>query len=133
MKKKRKKHVKREEPQTITKAVTHIRLEAANKGKLAALDQLAKEFLALAQQYVTLFCTEELPESFRAPCFPTPLSARWHRVAIQQADRIRGRSTVAFAITLSTLTSMPHTTLPHVCMMSHYAPARSEMRSKPCS
>jgi len=88
MRKKRKKHVKAGEPQTITKAVTHIRLEETNKGKLAALDRLASEFLALAQRYVTLFCTDELPDSFRAPCFPTPLSQRWHRVAIQQAAGI---------------------------------------------
>lgn len=86
--KKRKKHVKRGEPQTITKAVTHIRLEATNKGKVAALDQLAEEFLALTQRYVTLFCTEEQPSRFRAACFPTPLSERWHRVAIQQAAGI---------------------------------------------
>lgn len=39
--KKRKKHAKQGELQNITKAVTHIRLEAANPGKLAALDQLA--------------------------------------------------------------------------------------------
>jgi hypothetical protein len=88
MRKKRKKHVKQGELQTVTRAVTHIRLESANKGKLAALDRLAEEFLALAQRYVTLFCTEELPDSFRAPCFPTPLSERWHRVAIQQAAGI---------------------------------------------
>src|SRR5437660_1060085 len=86
--KKRKKRAKQGEPQTITKAVTHIRLQAANPGKLAALDQLATEFLVLTQRYVPLFCTEELPESFRAPCFPTPLSERWHRVAIQQAAGI---------------------------------------------
>jgi hypothetical protein len=61
---------------------------AANPGKLAALDQLAQVFLALTQQYVTLFCLDELPNSFRAPCFLTPLSERWHRVAIQQAAGI---------------------------------------------
>jgi hypothetical protein len=50
------------EPQTITRAVTHIRLEAANAGKLTALDDLAQVYLALCQQYVTLFCTEERPK-----------------------------------------------------------------------
>ena len=30
-------HIGQDDPQTITKAVTHIRLEAANAGKLAAL------------------------------------------------------------------------------------------------
>ena len=86
--KQRKKRAKKGEPQTVTKAVTHIRLEAANPGKLAALDQLAQVFLALTQQYVALFCTDELPDGFRAPCFPTPLSDRWHRVAMQQAAGI---------------------------------------------
>lgn len=75
-------------PQTHTFAVTHIRLEAANAGKLAALDDLAQVYLPLCQQYVTLFCTDEHPDKFRATCFATPLSERWHRVAIQQAAGI---------------------------------------------
>jgi hypothetical protein len=77
-----------DEPQTLTRAVTHIRLEAINAGKLAALDDLAPVYLALCQQYVTLFCTDERPDKFRATCFATPLSQRWHRVAIQQAAGI---------------------------------------------
>jgi hypothetical protein len=87
---KQRKHYPRgqDEPQAVTKAVTHIRLEAANAGKLAALDDLAQVYLALCQQYVTLFCTEEAPDKFRATCFATPLSERWHRVAIQQAAGI---------------------------------------------
>jgi hypothetical protein len=72
-------------PQRITKAVTHIRLEEVNTGKLAALDNLAQVYLSLCQQYVTLFCTEEPPDKFHAPLFTTRLSERWHRVAIQQA------------------------------------------------
>jgi len=83
-----KKRAKRGELQTITKAVTHLRLDAANPSKLVALDQLAGEFLPLTQHYVTLFCTAELPNSFRVPCFPTVLSERWHRVAVQQAAGI---------------------------------------------
>ena len=86
--KKRKKRVKKGEPQTITKAVTHIRLEATNPGKLTALDALAEVYLELTQQYTTLFCTAELPNSFRAPCFLTSLSERWHRVAIQHGAGI---------------------------------------------
>lgn len=74
--------------QQITKAVTHIRLLEVNPGKLAALDALAPVYLALCQQYVTLFCTDELPDKFHAPVFATPLSERWHRVAIQQAAGI---------------------------------------------
>ncbi len=73
---------------TITRAVTNIRLEAVNAGKLIALDDLARVYLLLCQQYVTLFCTDEPPNKFRATCFATPLSERWHRVAIQQAAGI---------------------------------------------
>ena len=83
--KQRKKHAKQGEPYTITRAITHIRLEATNAGKLTALDQLAEAYLALTQQYTTLFCTQELPNGFRAPCIPTPLSERWQRNSIQQA------------------------------------------------
>jgi hypothetical protein len=74
--------------QQITKAVTHIRLGEVNAGKLVALDALASVYLTLSQQYVTLFCIEERPNKFRAPLFSTPLSERWHRVAIQQAAGI---------------------------------------------
>src|SRR5258707_13475842 len=76
------------DPEGITTAVTHIRLEAANGGKLAALDELAQVYLPLCQQYVTLFCTEERPNKLRAPLFATALSERWQRVAIQQAAGI---------------------------------------------
>jgi len=86
--KKRKKRAKAGEPQTVTCAVTHIGLEALNPGKRTALDQLAEVYLALTQQYVTLFCTTEPPNGFRAPCFLTILSQRWHRAAIQQAAGI---------------------------------------------
>ncbi len=86
--KKRKKRTKKGEPQIITKAVTHIRLEATNPGKLTALDAFAEVYLSLTQQYVTLFCTDEVPNGFRAPCRSTPLSERWHRVAIQQGAGI---------------------------------------------
>jgi hypothetical protein len=75
-------------PQRITKAVTHIRLLEVNPGKLAALDALAPVYLSLCQQYVTFFCTEGQPDKFHPPVFRTPLSERWHRVAIQQAAGI---------------------------------------------
>lgn len=86
--KKRKKRAKKGEPQTITKAVTHIRLEATNDGKLTALDAVASVYLEMVQQYVTLFCTTEVPNGFHPPCFLTPLSERWHRNAIQHAAGI---------------------------------------------
>ena len=86
--KQRTRHAGPYDPQRITRAVTHIRLEAANGGKLAALDELAQVYLPLCQQYVTLFCTEEHPNKLRAPLFATALSERWQRVAIQQAAGI---------------------------------------------
>lgn len=86
--KKRKKRAKQGEPQTVTRAVTHIGLEASSAGKLTALETVASVYLELTQQYTTLFCTDELPHGFRAPCFLTPLSERWHRNAIQQAAGI---------------------------------------------
>jgi transposase len=76
------------EPRHVTRAVTHIRLASANGGKLAALDALASVYLALCQQYVTLFCTEELPDKLHAPIYETELSERWHRCAIMQAAGI---------------------------------------------
>ncbi len=88
MQQKRQRGKKTVKPHTITKAVTHIRLIEANPGKLAALDALAPVYLVLCQQYVTFFCTQEQPDAFRDTLFVTPLSERWHRVAIQQAAGI---------------------------------------------
>ena len=76
------------ELQRITKAITHIRLLEVNSGKLAALDSLAPVFLSLCQQYVTLFCSDEHPDKYRETVYETPLSERWHRVAVQQAAGI---------------------------------------------
>jgi hypothetical protein len=85
---KKKKHAMGGEPYLVTRAVTHIRLVEVNPGKLAALDALAPVYLALCQQYVTLFCGEEYPNKLRDPLYPTPLSERWHRVAVMQAAGI---------------------------------------------
>jgi IS605 OrfB family transposase len=79
---------KRRHPDTITRSVTHIRLDEANSVKLSALDDLAVVYLALCQQYVTYFCTEAEPDKYADPIFPTSLSERWHRVAIQQTASI---------------------------------------------
>lgn len=73
---------------TITRSVTHIPLDEANSVKLAALDAVAAVYLPLCQQYVTYFCTEAEPDKFSSTIFDTPLSERWHRVAIQQAAGI---------------------------------------------
>src|SRR5437763_14223161 len=85
-KKKRKR--KKKTKQTITRAVTHIRLIEANSSKLEALDHLVVDYLGLTQRYVTLFCTEAEPNRYAEPVFETALSQRWHRVAIQQAAGI---------------------------------------------
>lgn len=86
-KKKRKR--KRKSKQTLTRAVPHIRLSDTNIGKLEALDQLASAFMALTQQYVTLFCTQQdSPDGYAEPIIATDLSERWQRVAIQQAAGI---------------------------------------------
>ena len=76
------------EPRSITRALTHIGLETANTGKLAALDALAPVYLALCQRYVLLFCTEERPNKLREPLYETELSERYQRVAIMQAAGI---------------------------------------------
>jgi transposase len=85
---KNKKKKSASEPRHITRAVTHIRLQEVNAVKLATLDALAPVYLSLCQQYVTLFCTEELPNKLREPLYETELSERWHRVAIMQAAGI---------------------------------------------
>ena len=72
----------------LTRAVTPIRLCDANHAKIAALEPLAAEYLRLCQQYTTYFCTEVQPDQYAAPCFTSPLSQRWQRVAIQQAAGI---------------------------------------------
>ncbi|HEY7126714.1 MAG TPA: transposase [Ktedonobacterales bacterium] len=45
-------------------------------------------YLALCQQYTTHFVMEATPGKYIAPCFDSPLSQRWQRVAIQQAAGI---------------------------------------------
>jgi IS605 OrfB family transposase len=72
----------------LTHAVTHIRLHNANRSKLAALDGLVAVYLPLCQQYTTYFCTQSQPDKFAGPVFPSALSQRWQRVAIQQAAGI---------------------------------------------
>src|SRR6266700_5656669 len=83
-KKKRKR--KKKTKQTITRAVTSIRLIEANPGKLSALDALMAVYLPLCQQYTTLFCESETgPDKYSDPVFETPLSDRLHRLSLEQA------------------------------------------------
>jgi Putative transposase DNA-binding domain/Probable transposase len=72
----------------LTRAVTHIHLCDANHAKIVALDALAAAYLHLCQQYTTYFCRAALPDKYAAPCFASPLSQRWHRVAMQHAAGI---------------------------------------------
>src|SRR5258708_1289311 len=72
----------------LTKSVTHIQLQEGNKGKLAALDDLAVEYMRLCQAYVTLFCTEQAPDGFVEMTISSPLSERWQRCAVMQAAGI---------------------------------------------
>jgi hypothetical protein len=73
---------------TVTRAITHIRLRDAHHSNLAALDQLAAVYLPLCQTDAGHFCITGTPDAFADPLFDTPLSARWQRVAIQQAAGI---------------------------------------------
>jgi len=80
---------KKKSKQTITHAVTHIRLLEANAGKLSTLDALMSVYLELCQQYTTLFCqAESKPDKWSEPVYATELSDRLHRVALQQAAGI---------------------------------------------
>ena len=56
MKRRQRKPIGQSMSQTLTKAVTHIRLEAVNAGKFVALNNLARVYLPLCQQYITLSC-----------------------------------------------------------------------------
>jgi len=86
---KKKRQRKKRTKQTLTHAVTHIRLIEANPGKLSALDQMMVVYLSLCQRYVSLFCTQEVePSKYTTPVLETELSDRLHRVALQQAAGI---------------------------------------------
>ena len=74
----------------MKKAITHLKLNQANPGKLARLDQLAVEHQRVAQAYCDWLIAREigrpnkyadLPEEE----IPTSLSDRWGRSAWQQA------------------------------------------------
>jgi IS605 OrfB family transposase len=72
----------------ITKAVTHIPLHDMTTAKHEALNAVAEAYIALCQTYVTHFCTVAQPDGYAEYVYATPLSDRWHRVAMQQAAGI---------------------------------------------
>jgi IS605 OrfB family transposase len=73
---------------SLTRSINHIRLASANSGKLAALDSVWEAYKPLCEQYIRLFCNEVAPDALAEPCYTSVLSARWQRVAIQQAAGI---------------------------------------------
>jgi hypothetical protein len=70
------------------KAITHLKLNLANAGKLAALDAVTAEYQRVTQCFVDgLIDTEtRAPDKYAAiPRIPNVLSERWLRCAWQQA------------------------------------------------
>ena len=77
----------------MKKALTHLKLEQANPGKLAKLDELAVEHQRVVQAYVNWLIAHagREPDKYAAipeSAIPTPLSDRWQRCAWQQAGGI---------------------------------------------
>jgi IS605 OrfB family transposase len=74
----------------VKKALTHLRLDQANPGKLQKLDELAVEHQRVVQAYVNWLIAHDVPEPDKYGDIPeteisTPLSDRWQRCAWQQA------------------------------------------------
>src|SRR5579872_5903900 len=70
---------------TLTRAISHIRLAEANRGKLEALDALWLVYKPLCERYIDYFCSKSAPDKDADFVFESILSARWQRVAVQQA------------------------------------------------
>jgi putative transposase len=74
----------------VKKAITHLKLDRANPGKLHQLDELAAEHQRVVQGYVSWLIQHEVrqPDKYAgipAAEVPTRLSERWQRCAWQQA------------------------------------------------
>lgn len=74
----------------VKKAITHLKLEQANVGKLHRLDELAVEYMRVVQAYVDWLIAHTIrhPDKYAdipEQDVPTPLSDRWQRCAWQQA------------------------------------------------
>ena len=80
--------MKRKAKGQLTRAITHIALHEANRGKLAALDAVWEVYRPLCEAYITYFCTQTAPDPEIDFVFASDLSARWQRVAVQQAAGI---------------------------------------------
>src|SRR5262245_50990585 len=73
---------------SITRAVPHIPIDETNNTKLSAVDELWVEYQRVCEPYAHHFCTQRQADGFCEPFIETTLSARWQRVAIQQAAGI---------------------------------------------
>ena len=74
----------------MKKAITHLKLDQANPGKLERLDELASEYQRIAQAYVNWLVSHEMHQPDKYATIPeqeisTKLSDRWQRCAWQQA------------------------------------------------
>ncbi|HPH97056.1 MAG TPA: transposase [Anaerolineaceae bacterium] len=74
----------------VKKAITHLKLDQANPGKIQKLDELAAEYQRVAQAYVDWQIQQEMrqPDKYGdtpAAEISTLLSARWQRCAWQHA------------------------------------------------
>jgi hypothetical protein len=72
----------------LHKAVTHIKLDFANDGKLERLNELGAAFMVLVQAYIDHIFDNALKSASKFDSIPeikTKLSARYQRCAWQQA------------------------------------------------
>ena len=74
----------------MKKAITHLKLEQANPGKLKRLDELASEYQRIVQAYVDWLISHEMRQPDKYAAVPeqeisTKLSDRWQRCAWQPA------------------------------------------------
>jgi hypothetical protein len=74
----------------VKKAITHLKLDQANPGKLKELDELAAEYQRILQAYVDWMISHAIRQPDKYTPVPeqdisTALSDRWQRSAWQQA------------------------------------------------
>ena len=74
----------------MKKAITHLKLERGNAGKLKKLDELEVEYRRVVQAYVNWLIAHQARQPDKYAGIPehdiaTPLSDRWQRCAWQQA------------------------------------------------
>ncbi|MGM0656937.1 MAG: RNA-guided endonuclease TnpB family protein, partial [Thermodesulfobacteriota bacterium] len=80
---------KKKKSNKLHRAVTHIKLDFANQGKLTRLDELCPVYMNLVQQYIDYIFKFEIRDvdSYDEviPLVKTVLSKRYQRCAWQQA------------------------------------------------